>query len=100
MKSEVFFFVSTISVAVITVLLVIALFYVVKVLKNLRVISDKVRERSEQVSRSMEIMNEELLDSGLRFFHLLTSFFSVLHGLIPEKKERIIRRIKIKRKKI
>lgn len=100
LKSEIFFFVSTIALVVISTLAIIALFYAIKILKNLKIISEKAKERSSKISESVELLNDEMLDKGLRFFRLLSSFFSFLQNLIPERGERkkIIRHIKVNKK--
>ena len=69
LKSEVFFFISSISVVLITVIFIIIGFYLIKIMRNFSIISEKLKETVEGTTTSLEEVGDSIMDSRLfRFF--------------------------------
>ena len=69
LKSEVFFFISSISVVLITVIFIIIGFYLIKIMRNFSIISEKLKETVEGTTTSLEEVGDSIKDSRLfRFF--------------------------------
>ncbi|MFH0890905.1 MAG: hypothetical protein V1856_02655 [Candidatus Liptonbacteria bacterium] len=54
MKSEIFFFVSTIAVCILTVFAAVALYYVLKILNDIKDISRKIRGEAFKITDDIE----------------------------------------------
>ena len=68
MKSDIFFFITSISVTVITVILIIAGYYVIRTLQNLRDISETFKNAAETAGSDMEEIRERVIGSALFTF--------------------------------
>ena len=68
MKSEIFFFISSVSVIVITVILAIAGYYVIKTLQNLRDISETLKKAAHTAESDIEEIRERVTGSTLFTF--------------------------------
>lgn len=69
LKSEIFFFISSISVVLITVIFVIAGFYLIKIMRNFSVISERLRDTVEGATASLEEVGDIIKESYIfRFF--------------------------------
>ena len=69
MKSEIFFFISSISVVLITVIFVIAGIYFIKMMRNFSKISDSLRKTVDGATSSLEEEGDSIKESPLfKFF--------------------------------
>ena len=69
LKSDIFFFITTFAVIVLTVGIVIALVYVIRILRDVREVSEVVKTESKRISGDLSaarISLKELLPAGLR----------------------------------
>ena len=78
LKSDIFFFITSISVVVIASFLVVAIFYFIKILRNFYKISKILRRYAETTEASLKDLGEEIRQSPL---------FTFLFGKRKEKKE-------------
>ena len=68
MKSEIFFFITSVSVVIITIVLVIAGYYVIKTLQNLRDISETLKKAAHSAESDIEEIRERVTESTLFTF--------------------------------
>lgn len=69
LKSEIFFFISSISVVLITVIFVIVGFYLVRIMRNFSHISDRLKETVDGTASSLEEVGDNIKESTLfKFF--------------------------------
>jgi uncharacterized protein YoxC len=76
--ADIFFFISTIALVLISIGIVIATIYVIKILKNIREISDKVNAESTEIVSDVKKLRHALRDEGIKWKHvtdLIRSFF-------------------------
>lgn len=76
--ADIFFFISTISLVVLTIGAAIALFYVIRILRNAREISDKIKVESGEILADSKRLRAALRDEGLKWkhvAHLIRGFF-------------------------
>ena len=73
-KMDVFFFVTTIAVVVMTALLAAATIYVIRILKDVKYITRKARTEADIISGELSELRENVKEQGakLKFFN---SFF-------------------------
>lgn len=65
MKSEIFFFVTTIAVCVFTLIGAIALFYILKILRDVQEISHKIRTETSKFADDVDALREVATEEGL-----------------------------------
>ena len=69
LKSEIFFFISSISVVLITVIFIIIGFYLIKIMKNFSHISEVLRNTVDGAASSLEEVGNDIKESTLfKFF--------------------------------
>lgn len=69
LKSEIFFFISSISVILITIIFVIVGFYLIKIMRNFSHISERLKETVDGASSSLEEVGNNIKESSIfRFF--------------------------------
>jgi hypothetical protein len=77
--ADVFFFISTLALVVISIGISICLFYAIKILRNVRDISDKAKEESAEIAADIKKLRHALRDEGIKWRHvadLARSFFA------------------------
>jgi len=69
LKSEIFFFISSISVVLITIILVIFGFYLIKTMRNFSQISERLKKTVDGATSSLDEVGDNIKESLLfRFF--------------------------------
>jgi uncharacterized protein YoxC len=69
LKSEIFFFISSISVVLITVIFIIIGFYLIKIMRNFSHISEVLRNTVDGAASSLEEVGNDIKESTLfKFF--------------------------------
>ena len=72
--ADVFFFVSTIALIVITILLVVALIFFVKILKDISEISSNVKKESIEIIEDVKQLRGDIKQEGFKLTKLATFF--------------------------
>jgi flagellar biosynthesis/type III secretory pathway M-ring protein FliF/YscJ len=65
LKSEIFFFISSISVILITIIFVIVGFYLIKIMRNFSHISERLKETVDGTYSSIEEIGDNIKESYL-----------------------------------
>lgn len=91
LQANIFFFITGIAVIIFTALLCVALFHVIKVLKSLRRIMDRIEEGTEIIAEDMQSIHAYFTEEGF-FPRLLGSLMGSRHtggrrGVRQEKKQ-------------
>lgn len=68
LKSEIFFFISSVAVILFTVVFIIFGFYLIKIMRNFSHISDKLKKGVDNASASLEEVGENIKESKLFSF--------------------------------
>lgn len=66
LHADVFFFISSIATIIITVALSIALYYAIRILRDLKEVTEKIREASGELEKDFESLRASVKDEGLR----------------------------------
>lgn len=69
--ADVFFFISTIALVVISVGLAIFLYYGIRIAQNVREISDKVKAESSELVADLKKLRFALRDEGVKWKHVV-----------------------------
>ncbi len=75
-KLDIFFFITTISVLALSVAVIVVLIYLIKILRDLKYISQKVKVESDEIIKDIEIIRTETKAKGLRFLDVISFMFS------------------------
>ncbi len=76
MKSDVFFFVTTIAVALVSIVFVIALVYVISILKDAKELSVRAREEGTAILDDIGEIRQNAKGKSLRILDIIQSLFS------------------------
>ncbi len=76
-KSDIFFFITTICIVLITILFVVILIYLIRVFKNIDFLSKKIKEEGEEIINDVHNARINLKAEGKKASNLLSilSFF-------------------------
>ncbi len=77
MKSDIFFFVTTIAVILLTLLLLVLLAYIIKIAKNVKYISDKAKNEAGLIAQDLSDLRQNVKDNGAKLKYFI-SFFNNL----------------------
>lgn len=75
-KADIFFVVSAVSIVLLTVLVVVALFYVIHILRNIGRISDDVKEESEEIIDDIHTLRENMKEGGGKIKNVISRYIS------------------------
>lgn len=73
LHANIFFFISSVATVLFTVLLCVALYHIIKILKSIRTIVERVEEGSEVIAEDIEhirsfVLEGSLMSQIIRFF--------------------------------
>ena len=77
--ADIFFFITATAVIIIGLGMLIALYYVVLILRDVRAVAQKVRKASDELEQDFEIVRTEIKNGGLRvrtIFELVLGFIA------------------------
>ena len=74
MQLDIFFFITTIAVVIVTVLITVALIYIVLILKDIRNISEVVSKESRNFADDTEMVRTTIKAGLTKLFHVIVSF--------------------------
>lgn len=87
LKANVFFFVTTVAIIVLSILIAVALVYVIHVVRNVSKISDKVREKSEDLAGDVDKLRAQVKEHGKSAGSILRFFLGRFMGKKRKAKE-------------
>lgn len=86
--ADIFFFISTIALVLISIGIVIVLVYVIKILRNVGEVTDKIKVESGEIVEDLKKLRASLRDEGIKWKHMadLVRMFFVRKGKKVKKK--------------
>jgi len=84
MKSEIFFFITSIAVVIITILLGVLATYLIRILRNVDDISAKAKDEAGLIKEDIAELRENVKTEGAKVKHLV-KFFNNLKGRKSKK---------------
>jgi hypothetical protein len=72
--ADIFFFVSTVGLIVISVGIAVALFYAIRILRDVSHVSTIVKEESDEIAKDVQTLRGNIKSEGLRMKHI-SGFF-------------------------
>jgi hypothetical protein len=77
LKQDIFFFVTTIAVVILTLLLAILVIYLIKISRDVKYISQKAKHEANLISEDISELRQNIKDKGAKFKYFM-SFFNNL----------------------
>lgn len=77
LKSDIFFFVTTVCVVLVSGVFLIALFYIVSVLRDIKYISNRVKEEGEAILSDAKELRETIKEKSGGIISLILSFLAM-----------------------
>lgn len=65
LTSDIFFFITSVAVAIVTTLIIIILIYIIKLVRDLRGIAENVRKGTDAITEDVAELRMKLKDKGL-----------------------------------
>ncbi|MES2213606.1 MAG: hypothetical protein V4473_02080 [Patescibacteria group bacterium] len=87
LTSDVFFFVTTIAVVMIAVGVIVALVYIVRILRDVKTLSNKVKDEGQKILSDMNGYREDIKRQGFGLRDMLTWL-----GIINKPKIRVVKK--------
>lgn len=84
LKQDIFFFVTTVAVFILTILAAILIIYIIKISKDIKYITKKAKDEAELISQDLSELRENLKDKGSKLKH----FISFFNNLSKKRKEK------------
>lgn len=78
MKADIFFFITTIAVIVLTVAAVVFIIYLIGIMRNVRDISEILKDQSKQISNDVTDLRQAIRSEGMKLKHF-TDFMKKPH---------------------
>jgi len=78
-KMDVFFFVTTIAVIILTLLLGVLIVYIIKISRDIKYISYKAKNEADLISHDLSDLRQNVKDKGAKMKYFL-SFFNNLRN--------------------
>ncbi len=74
-KSDMFFFVTTIAVIVVTLVLVVALAYVIRIASDIKYIAKRAKQETDEIADDLKTARETLKSKGKTIATILSSLW-------------------------
>jgi uncharacterized protein YoxC len=68
--ADIFFFITTISIVVVTIGFIIALIYIIKILRTVSKVGDKVKEESDEIIDDIKALRGNIKQQGFSFMNV------------------------------
>ncbi len=85
-KMDIFFVVTTVAVFLGGVLCVIALFYVIRILKSIDHVAHNVSEESDEMRGDLSVLRKKVREEGMKLKHFSEFFTNIMGRRRPHKK--------------
>jgi hypothetical protein len=89
--ADIFFFISTITLVILSIGFGVALFYVIRILRDAREIADKIKTESGEIVADSRRLRAALRDEGVKWRHVISlvrGFFAGDSGKAHARKSR------------
>ena len=86
-QADIFFFITSIAVVVLTITLVVTLVYVIQILRDVRYVSKKMREESDRIIVDVEQVRRFVVEEGRRAVDFKEVIAGVVGMIMPKKRK-------------
>ena len=86
--ADIFFFITSIAVAIFSVAAIIILYYVIRLMQHIEYIAQKIRLESDNVSEDIAAIRERLKEGESKVFSMMGKMFTFFIGKAMNKKRK------------
>lgn len=86
-KSDMFFFITTICILLVSLVLLVVGAYVIVIIADIRMITKKLREGTDEVVDDLKLLRENLKEKGRTFGSVLAAIFALRRARKKSKKD-------------
>ena len=79
-KADIFFFISSIGAVIVTIILSIAGYYVILIVRDAKYISGKLRNATDELEEKLEAVKEQISENGRRAKYVVDFFLGRFMG--------------------
>lgn len=79
-KADFFFFTTTIAIVIITIVIIVVSVYIVRILRDFKKLSSKVKEEGEEIVKDVKAAREEIKSGGKGIMFLIKNFLNKKGG--------------------
>jgi 5-bromo-4-chloroindolyl phosphate hydrolysis protein len=76
LKADIFFFITAVAVVVITIVILIAFYYIIKILRDVRELSDLVKDEGKHIIHDIEEAREDIKKKRKSLGNIISSFMT------------------------
>jgi len=87
--ADIFFFVTTIAVVALSIALLIALFYIIRILRTMKEVSDLIKIESQHVAGDVEQLRATIKNSGFSMGSVYHFFKQLMHARTSKFKSKV-----------
>ena len=80
LKSDVFFFITSVAIVILTIAILVAFFYLIKILRDFKEVSKKVKDESELIIGDVEEARKNIKQKG----KTINSFINAVASKVPK----------------
>jgi hypothetical protein len=89
LHADIFFFITALAVVCVSIALIVVLFYVGRIVRDLSILTTKLRSAGDQLEHDVLSIRENVINGGLRFGSLIASMIgSVLEKRFQPRKKK------------
>ncbi len=85
MKADIFFFITSVVVILLAILVAVMLVYIVRILRDVKHISSRVREEGDKIIEDVDELRQDLSREGAKF----TGVVSVFSGFLSKQAKKL-----------
>lgn len=93
LHANIFFFITSGAVILVTVFLAWGLYYVVRILKNVQDITERVDQETIELGADIKALRATIKQEGFKLVTLYTFFQKMLKPFLPKKKKKAVHTI-------
>ena len=86
MKMDIFFLTTTVVVLLLGISLIVALYYIIKILKSIDHVAQNVSEESDNIRGDVTVLRGKIRDEGMKLGHFMDFFMNVAARKTGRKK--------------
>ena len=86
MKSEIFFFISSIATVILTILIGMMAVYLIRILRNVDNISEKAKDEADLIKEDVADLRQNIRDEGIKVKSFISFFKKIKGRKIKNKK--------------
>lgn len=75
--ADVFFFITAITVLLVGVALLVGLVYVIRILRDFKDVSARIRDETELITKDIDDLREDIKEEGVKMRHFFKFFSSI-----------------------